>query len=153
MPNELDPGIAEQLVTSTISSLNPTRANKVICTKRALHSALLAAVREAHSIGFLAGQGKQHEQLTRIGSPERPAWMDIRLDDPAELDRHGIRIRPVVRESLLAAGYRLLGDLRWVPGRQVRGLHYVGIKTERALRAIVRRFEEAEPSSEGAVQQ
>jgi hypothetical protein len=28
-------------------------------------------------------------------------------------------------------------------GRQLRGLHYVGIKTVRALRAMVRRFEEA----------
>jgi hypothetical protein len=77
MPNELDPGIAEQLVTSTISSLNPPRGNKVMCTKRALHSALLAAVQEAHSIGFLAGQRKQHEQLTRVGVPARPALMDI----------------------------------------------------------------------------
>jgi hypothetical protein len=152
MPNELDPGIAEQLVSSTISSLNPPRGNKVVCTKRALRSALLAAVQEAHSIGFLAGQKKQHEQLVHPGSPARPAWMDIRLDDPAELDRHRIRIRPVVRESLLAAGYRLLGDLRWVQGRRVRGLHYIGIKTERALRAIVRRFEEAEPSLEDDVQ-
>jgi hypothetical protein len=75
------------------------------------------------------------------------AWMDIRLDDPEELHRRGIRIGPTVLKALAAAGYRRLGDLRWVSDLQLRALHYVGSKTARSLRAIVRRFEEAEPSS------
>src|ERR1039457_3481530 len=62
------------------------------------------------------------------------------------LARHGIRIKPVVVQSLAAAGYRRLGDLRCVPERQLIGLHYVGIKTARALRAGVQRFEAAETS-------
>ena len=28
---------------------------------------------------------ERYGRLTRPGSPHRPAWMDIRLDDPAEL--------------------------------------------------------------------
>jgi hypothetical protein len=78
--------------------------------------------------------------------------MDIRLGHRKELARHGIRIQPVVLQSLVGAGYRSLGDLRWIPERQLIGLHYVGIKTARALRAVVQRFEAAEPSPEGAGQ-
>jgi hypothetical protein len=153
MPIELDPRIAEHLVASAIWSLNPPRGNKVVCTRRALRVALLAVAREAHDIGFLAGRKERYGDLTRPGSPHRPAWMDIRLDDPAELARHRIRIKPVVLQSLEAAGYRCLGDLRWVPDRQLRGLYYVGIKTARAILAIVRRFEQdAGFSSEGAAQ-
>jgi hypothetical protein len=37
-----------------------------------------------------------------------------------------------------------------VPEPQLIGMHYVGIKTARALRAIVDRFEAGEPSSVGA---
>ena len=78
--------------------------------------------------------------------------MDIRLDYRKDLARHGIRLKPVVVQSLAAAGYRCLGDLRWVPERQLLGLHYVGIKTARALRAAVQRLEASEPSPEGAGQ-
>jgi len=78
--------------------------------------------------------------------------MDIPLDHWKELARHGIRLKPVVVQSLAAAGYRCLGDLRWVPERQLIGLHYIGIKTARALRATVQRFEASESSSEGAGQ-
>lgn len=123
------------------------RGSKVVCTKRALDAALLAAVRAAHEIGFLAGQQERYADHTRPGSPARPAWMDIPLDHRKE---HGIRLKPVVLQSLSAAGYRCLGDLRWVPERQLVGLHYVGIKTARALRAVVERFEAAEPPSESA---
>jgi hypothetical protein len=35
-------------------------------------------VEEAHEIGFLAGQKEQHAYITYPGSPDRPAWMDIR---------------------------------------------------------------------------
>lgn len=153
MPCELDHRIAEHLVSGAISNLGPPRGNKVVCTRRALHAALLAVAREAHDIGFLAGQKERYGELTRPGSPHRPAWMDIRLDDPAELARHRIRIKPVVLQSLVGAGYHSLGDLRWVPDRQLREVHYVGIKTARAILAIVRRFERnAQASSEGVVQ-
>jgi hypothetical protein len=37
-----------------------------------------------------------------------------------------------------------LGDLCWVPDEHLTRLQYVGIKTARALRAIVLRFQEAE---------
>jgi len=154
MPREIESHIADRLVSTAIASLYSPRGSKVVCSRRALDAALLAAVREAHEIGFLAGQRERHAAagLSRPGSPARPAWMDIPLDQWKELARHGIRIKPVVVQSLVAAGYRRLGDLRWVPERQLIGLHYVGIKTARALRATVERFEAAEPSPEGAGQ-
>jgi len=152
MPREIDSRIADHLVSTALSSLGSPRGNNVICTRRALDAALLAAIREAHEIGFLAGQQERFAYVTSPGSPHRPAWMDIRFDDPEELRRRGIRIGPTVLKALAAAGYRRLGDLRWVSELQLRALHYVGIKTARALRAIVRRFEEAEPSSEGGGQ-
>jgi hypothetical protein len=77
--------------------------------------------------------------------------MDIRLDDPADLARHHIHLKPVVLKSLIGAGYYFLGDLRWVSDRQLRGLYYVGIRTARALVAIVRQFErDAESNAERA---
>jgi len=104
--------------------------------------------REAYEIGFLGGQEDQYTELTRPGSPDRPAWMDIRLDDPNDLAKHHIRFQPVVLRSLLGAGYHCLGDLRWVSSRQLRDLHYVGIRTARQVRAIVQHFERAEPFGE-----
>ena len=59
--------------------------------------------------------------------------MDIRLDDPDG--------QPVVLMSLLGAGYRCLGDLRWAAGRELMNLHYVGFKLAVQIRAVVRRFE------------
>ncbi len=67
--------------------------------------------------------------------------MDIRLDDPNDLANNDIRFQPVVLKSLVGAGYQRLGDLRWVPGRELMNLHYVGFKWARAIRAVVRRFE------------
>lgn len=152
MPREIDSLVAGHLASGAISGLNPHRGNKVSCTRRALRAALLAVAREAHEIGFLAGQQERYANLTCPGSPTRPAWMDIRLDHRKEPAGHGIRLKPVVLQSLAAAGYRCLGDLRWAPERQLIGLRYIGIKTARALRATVERFEAAEPSSEGAGQ-
>jgi len=97
--------------------------NKILCTKAALKQAILAAVEEAHEIGFLAGQKEQCVYLTCHGSPDRPAWMDIRLDDPNDLARNHIRFQPVVLRSLLGAGYRHLGDLRWAPSRELMNLY------------------------------
>jgi len=56
---------------------------KLVCTKAALETAILFAIDEAYEIGLLTGQKAQCGDLLRPGSPERPAWMDIRLDDPA----------------------------------------------------------------------
>jgi hypothetical protein len=58
--------------------LHPTPGNKILCTKAALKQAILAAVDEAHEIGFLAGQKEQHAYITYPGNPDRPAWLDIR---------------------------------------------------------------------------
>jgi hypothetical protein len=55
--------------------LRPTPGNKILCTKAALKQAILAAVEEAHEIGFLAGQKEQYTYITYSGSPDRPAWM------------------------------------------------------------------------------
>jgi hypothetical protein len=72
--------------------------------------------------------------------------MDIRFDSQKELLRQGIHLKPVVLQALATAGYRCLGDLRSVPERQLTGLHYVGVKTARALRAVVQSFEASESS-------
>jgi hypothetical protein len=104
MPREIDSRIADHLVSTALSSLGSPRGNNVICTRRALDAALLAAIREAHEIGFLAGQQERYAYVTSPGSPHRPAWMDIRFDDPEELHLRGIRIGPTVLKALAAAG-------------------------------------------------
>jgi hypothetical protein len=67
--------------------------------------------------------------------------MDIRLDSPEDLAAHEISIQPVVLKSLLGAGFRCLGDLRWVSSRELWRLRYVGIKTAQDLRDVLRRME------------
>ena len=96
---------------------------------------------ETYEIGLLAGQKEQLGELTRAGSLNRPAWMNIRLDDVESLATHTIRFKPVVLRSLLSAGYHRLGDLRWISNRQLMEFHYIGMKTAQQIRAIVRRFE------------
>ena len=145
MPIELDSKLADRIVASAMCRLNPTPGNKILCTKTALKQAILAAVDEAHEIGFLAGQKEQYGELTPPGSPDRPAWMDIRLDDPEGLARNNIRFQPVVMRSLLGAGYRRLGELRWVPSRELMNMHYVGFKWAGKIRAVIRRFESGAP--------
>src|SRR3974390_601157 len=143
MPVGLGARLAERIVGTAMCRLNPTPGNKILCTKTALKQAILAAVDEAHEIGFLAGQKEQYAYITRPGSPDRPAWMDIRLDDPDDLARNHIRFQPVVLRSLLGAGYRCLGDLRWGQSRELMNLQYVGFKWARQIRVVVRRFERA----------
>jgi hypothetical protein len=45
------------------------------------------------------------------------------------------------RSTLLDAGFRCLGDLRWVSNRELRQFHYIGIKSAQQLRDILRRME------------
>jgi hypothetical protein len=115
MPVGLDARLADRIVGTTMCRLRPTPGNKILCTKAALKQAILAAVEEAHEIGFLAGQKEQYVYITYPGSPDRPAWMDIRLDDPNDLASNNIRFQPVALRSLRGAGYHSLGDLRWCP--------------------------------------
>jgi hypothetical protein len=141
----LDARLAGRIVDTTMCRLRPTPGNKVLCTKTALKQAILAAIEEAHEIGFLAGQKEQYAYITYSCSPDRPAWMDIRFDNPDDLARNHIRFQPVVLRSLLGAGYRRLGDLRRVPSRELMNLHYVGFKWAAQIRAVVRRFERDAP--------
>ena len=67
--------------------------------------------------------------------------MDIRLDNTESLATHKIRFKPVVLKSLLDAGFRCIGDLRWVPNRELMQFHYVGIKTAQRIRALLRRLD------------
>jgi hypothetical protein len=113
--------------------------------KAALKDAILFALDEAYEIGFLASQKEEYGELTPPASPNRPAWMDIRLDDPDDLARNNIRFQPVVLRSLLGAGYRCLGDLRWVASRELMVLHYVSFKWAGKIRAVIRKFEEGAP--------
>ena len=141
MPSELDPRIAESLVLTAVSGLWPLPNEKIICTRGALKQAFLAVAQEAYGIGFLAGQEIHLRESTCPGSADRPTWMDIRLDDPAALATHRLRLRPIVLRSLLDAGYQCLGDLRWVPIQQLIRLFYVGRKTAKQIRATVERLE------------
>lgn len=144
MPGVIDPRIAEMLVSTAVGSLSPPPGNKILCSKRGLQKAALDLVREAYEIGFLAAQKEHLCELTRLDSPDRPAWMDIKLDDPKELAKHNIRLKPVVLRSFIGAGYRCVGDLRWVSNRELHQLHYVGIQTTQQLRAVLRRLEHQE---------
>lgn len=137
MPEELDPAVAEDLVDTALGSLPLTRGNQVLCTKRQLRECMLRLAQEAYATGFLWGE---KQQFDLIDPGQRPAWMDIRLDDPQDLARHEIRLRPVVLRSLTGAGYRRLGDLCWVPDHKLRKLFYVGRITTREIRTIIRKF-------------
>ena len=144
MPSELDPTIADSLVLTAVSSLWALPSEKIICTRRALKQAFLAVAQEAYGIGFLAGQEIRFHESTRLGSTDRPSWMDIRLDDSAALAKHRLRLRPIVLRSLLSAGYQCLGDLRWVPIQQLISLFYIGRKTAKQIRATVERLEQSQ---------
>jgi hypothetical protein len=54
--------------------------------------------------------------------------MGFRFDDPDGLASNHIRLQSVALRFHLGAGCRRLGDLRWVPGRELMNLHYVGFK-------------------------
>jgi hypothetical protein len=141
MSEELDRKIAEYVAFGAIGRLQPTRGGKVVSSRAALRQVILDAIQEAYEIGILAGEKRQFGELIRPGSANRPAWMDIRLDSPEDLAAHEISIQPVVLKSLLGAGFRCLGDLRWVSSRELWRLRYVGIKTAQDLRDVLRRME------------
>jgi hypothetical protein len=141
MVDELDLKIADHLVSSAISRLQPTRGEKVVSTRGSLKQVILCTAQEAYEIGLMAGKKRRLDERTRLGRANRPAWMDIGLDDAESLAIHKIRFKPVVLKSLLAAGYRCIGDLRWVPNVELRQLHYVGIKTAQQIRAVIRRLD------------
>jgi len=141
MPDELDRKIAEDVASSAIDRLRPMRGGKVVSSRAALRATILDAIQEAYEIGVLAAEKRQFGELTRPGSANRPAWMDIRLDSPEDLAAHEISIRPVVVKSLLGAGFRCLGDLRWVSNRGLQQFRYIGIKTAQQLRVVLRRLE------------
>jgi len=134
---EIDPAAAEDLVDVALGSLPATRGNQVLCTKRQMRESMLKLVQEAYSTGFQLGQ---KEQFDSLDPARRPAWMDIALDDPEDMAKHNIRLRPVVLRSLIDAGYRRLGDLVWVPDHKLRKLFYVGRITTREIRSIIREF-------------
>src|ERR1035441_3384467 len=141
MPSELDPKIADYLVTTAVSTLWALPNEKIVCTRRALRQAFLAAAQEAYGLGFLAGEETRLRESTAPGSAGRPTWMDIRLDDQVAMAAQGLQLRPIVLKSLLGAGYQCLGDLRWVPGPQLTRLFYVGLKTVRQIRDVEERLE------------
>ena len=144
MPEELDPAVARRLADQATGFLPLTPGNKVLCTKRQLRECLSTLAQEAYAMGFLAGQSERFGSLIAAGA-ERPAWMDIPLNDPNSLARHGIRLRPVVVRSLADAGYRVLGDLCWVSDHELRRLFYIGRITARQIRSALRQFQLHEP--------
>lgn len=138
LEGELDPAVAEVLVGAAMGFLPLTPGNKVLCTKRQLHECMLRLAEEAYATGFLLGQ---KEQFSLLLNGQRPAWMDIRLDDPQDIAKHDIRLRPIVLASLIGAGYRCLGDLCWVPDHELRKLFYIGRITTRQIRNIIRQVQ------------
>src|SRR2546427_10106927 len=111
MPEQLDPGVAENLASWAMRYLPPTPGNKILCAKRQLQECLVTLAQEAYAIGFLSGQKEQFGSLILSGAAQRPGWMDIGLDNVSALASHGFRLRPVVLKSLMGAGYHQLGDL------------------------------------------
>ena len=141
MPEEIDPGVANDLVRDAMGLLPLTPGTKVLCTKRLLRDCMLRLAKEAYAMGYLSEVRMYLSSRTLQDLTERPAWMDIRLDDRQELAKHKIRLRPIVVRSLLGAGYRCLGDLRWVSEHDLRRLFYIGRTTTRLLRTVIRQFE------------
>ena len=141
MPSELDPKIADKLVFRAVVGLRLSQGDKVLCSRHALKQAFLAVAQEAYGIGLLAGQALRLRESTLPGSTDRPAWMDIHLDDQAAMAAQGLRLRPIVLRSLLGAGFQCLGDLRWIPLLELIRLFYIGRKTAKQIRAVVERLE------------
>jgi hypothetical protein len=141
MPEEIDSAVAESLASGAMRYLTLTPGNKILCTKRQLRECLLILAQEAYAMGFLAGQKEQFGALVIAGAAGRPAWMDIPLDDRSALVGHGLRIRPVVVRSLMAAGYRQLGDLCWASSHELRKLFYIGRRTSWQIRAAIRQLQ------------
>ena len=141
MSTELNSKMADRIVFSAIAGLWPSRGEMVVCARQALKQAFLAVAQEAFDIGLLAGQETRLRETTLPGSADRPAWMDIRLDDSSALAAYGIRLKPIVIKSLLKAGYQCIGDLRWAPCQQLTALFYVGRKTANQIRSLVERLE------------
>ena len=144
MPRVIDYRIEEMLVSAAVGSLRLPSGKKILCSKRGLKKASLDLARDAYEVGFLAAQKEHLRELAHPGSSNRPTWMDIKLDDPEELAKHKIRFKPVVLRSFIGAGCRCVGDLRWISNRELRQLHYVGIRTAQQVKAVLRRFENRE---------
>jgi hypothetical protein len=51
MPEEIDPAIANDLVTAAMSLLPLTPGNKVLCTKRQLRDCMLRLAQDAYAMG------------------------------------------------------------------------------------------------------
>ena len=145
MPDELEHELVEQIVENAIGRLRLTPSEKVLCTKGEMKGVIRQAAREAFEVGVLTARQERFCELTRSGSLGRPAWMDVPLNSQTELARHGVRLQPVVLRALQNAGYRCLGDLRWVSSRQLKSLKYIGLKTAGAIRAAITRLEPSEP--------
>ena len=141
MPEEIDGTVAMDLVRSAMGALPLTHGNAILCTKRQLQSTMLRLTEEAHSIGFAKGRKAQFISLAVIDTAERPAWMDIRLDNQQDLARHNIRLQPIVLRSLIGAGYRCIGDLCRVSDYELRKLFYVGRTTTGLIRNIIRQLQ------------
>lgn len=141
MPEQLDPAVAQKLADRALHLVTLTPGNKVLCTKGLLRECFVTLAQEAYAMGFLASQKEQADSLVSSGAAERPAWMDIGLDDANGLARHGFRVRPGVLRSLMGAGYRVLGDLCWVSEFELRSLLYIGRKTAREIRTAIREIQ------------
>ena len=143
MQKSLDANLAERIAEDALGSLYPVSRNKILCRRGDAKLAILEAIEEAYQIGFLAGRENLHAESCGSGSPDRLPWMDIPIDNPNELARLHSRLTPIVVNSLRGAGYRLLGDLRWVSERKLAQLKYIGPLTARKIVAAVRRCERA----------
>lgn len=144
MHEELDPAVAEDLVDLALASLPLTRGNQVLCTRRQLRECMLRLAQEAYATGFLSGE---KQQIDSLDPARRPAWMDIALDNPEDLAKHNIHLRPVVLRSLTGAGYHRVGDLCWVPDHELRKLFYVGRITICEIRRMIRQFQNSSADS------
>jgi hypothetical protein len=141
MPEEIDPAVANDLVSDAMSLLPLNPGKKVLCSKGQLQDCMLRLAQEAYAMGYLPEEKLYLGSRTLRDITERPTWMEIRLDDGAELAKHRIRLRPMVVRSLVGAGYFCLGDLCWVSEYELRKLFYIGRTTTRQLRTIIRQFQ------------
>ena len=141
MRNEIDSRIAENIIITAISRVWSSPSDRIFCTRRSLREAIAAAIQHAYEIGFLAGHEADLREICRSGSPDRPPWMDIRLDDPAAMDALHLRLWPIMLRSFHDAGYHCLGDLRWLPVERLIQVFYVGLKTAKQIRAVIEMLE------------
>ena len=143
MNPELERVLVERLESNLLCPFTVSRSKRILCSRRALETALERIIQEAFDIGYQRARKDLFDSAASISCSHRPpAWMEIKLADVEDLAARQVRIDQPTLKSLLAAGYRCLSDLRWVSEIELLQLPYIGRKRAGRIVAMVRDLDE-----------